>query len=187
MLARITRWTLVAVAGLLVIGLTGLGAVYAQGPNPAAAPQGVCPLGLQGGMGWAPLVAGRGWGGTMPQTWADALGITVDELTAAVQSGKTVADLAAEKGLTIESLVEKALQARTAGVQQAVEAGRLTQEQADAMLAQMRTRMTESLQNGTCTPGANCQGQGLGTGAQLRQGRAGGMGRGMRLAPANPA
>lgn len=183
MLGRITRWALVAVAGVLTIGLVGAGVVYAQGPVGQGTPPTSCP-GPQGGAGRnplgagkGPLGAGKGWGGSMPQAWADALGIKLEELTAAVQSGKSVLDLAKEKGLTVEALVEKAIAARKTVLQEAVDAGCLTQAQADTMLGQMRTRITENLQNGTCTPGANCP-RLNGQGARVRQGRMGGMGRG---------
>ena len=156
MFGNLGRRALGVVAGTMLIGSVGAGAVYAQGPQPQAAP--VRQAATQAVRGWR-------WGGTMPQVWADALGISVDELTAAVQSGKSVADLAAEKGVSVDSLVEKAVAVRQAKVQEAVEAGRLTQAQADAMLAQMRTRVTENLQNGTCTPGANQLRLGLGAGA----------------------
>lgn len=158
MFRRVGKWMVLATVGVLVAGVVGLSAVYAQGPNPARTPQAGCPVaGRPFGMGWR-------WGGGMLQTWADALGLKVEELAAAVQSGKSVADLAKEKGMTIEALVDKAVEARKAAVQQAVEAGRLTQEQADAMLQQMRERMTENLQNGTCMPGTR-NGPGRGQGA----------------------
>ncbi len=173
MFRRVGKWLLVATVGVLAVGLVGLGVVYAQGPNPARTPQANCPLGPQGGAG---LGMGWRWGGSMLQTWADALGMKVEDVTAAVRSGKTIADLAKEKGIAIEDLVAKALQARKVAVQQAVQDGRLTQAQADAMLEQMQAQMTENLENGTCAPGAGC-GR---FGGQPQTGRQGGFGRGMR-------
>lgn len=182
MFGRVGKWLALATIGMLAVGLVGLGVVYAQGPNPARTPQANCPLGPQGGAG---LGMGWRWGGSMLQTWADALGMKVEDVTAAVRAGKTIADLAKEKGVALESLVAKALEARKTVVQQAVEDGRLTQAQANAMLEQMQERMTENLQNGTCTPGAGCglgagQGRGrFGAQAQAQTGRQGGF-RGMR-------
>ncbi len=163
------------------MGLVGLGVSYAQGSAPAA--PAACLMGRGAGpRGGLPQAAGWRWGGSMPQVWADALGMTLDEFAAAVQGGKTVAALAEEKGLTVEVLVDKAMEARQAALQQAVADGRLTRAQADAMLEQMRTNMAERLQNGG-TPGANCPRlDGQGAGAQLQRGRMGRFGRGMRCA-----
>ncbi len=177
MFGRVGKWLVLATAGVLAVGLVGLGAVYAQGPNPARTPLAGCPAGPQGGAG---LGMGWRWAGGMLQTWADALGMKVEDVTAAVRDGKTIADLAKEKGVAIEDLVAKALDARKAAVQEAVDEGRLTQAQADAMLERMQEQMTENLQNGTCAPGAGC-GRGCGRfGAQAQSGRPGGFGRGMR-------
>jgi len=181
MFRRVGKWVALATVGILAVGVVGLATVYAQGPNPSATPQVGCPA---GGLG---LRLGARWGGTMLETWANALGLQVQDLTSALRSGKTLADLAKEKGLTIDALVDKAMEARRAAVQQAVEAGRLTQAQADALLQQMRQRMTENLQSGACTPGtgrALGQGQGTCYGGRARVGRPGGMGRQFRqIAP----
>ncbi len=176
MFGKISRWVLVAVAGVLVIGLVGLGAVVAQGPAPTAqpsaprGPQAACPAGV-GGMGWR-------WGGTMPEALANALGMTTDELTQALQGGQTVADLIKAKNLTVEQVVTKLLATRQAALQKAVDAGQLTADQMKLMLDNMRQQMTQNLQNGTCAPGLRGAGNGLcvpgtgrGTGAQGRGGR----------------
>jgi uncharacterized protein (DUF433 family) len=65
---------------------------------------------------------------------ADALGITVEELEAARDEGTRIEDLAEELGVDIAD-VEAAVKAvHEAAIQQAVEDGLITQEQADAML-----------------------------------------------------
>ncbi|MFQ5410207.1 MAG: hypothetical protein ACE5FI_17490 [Anaerolineales bacterium] len=69
-----------------------------------------------------------------PEALAEALGMTVEELQAAKAEGLTLEELAAQQGTTVED-VHAALQAaREEAIQQAVEEGRLTQEQADAIL-----------------------------------------------------
>lgn len=169
MFGRVSRWMLLGLAGVLIAGLVGLSAVRAQTPTPQA--QGpACPAGRPG-------LALR-WGGERPGSLAAALGMTPEQLRAAVRDGQTVAQLAEAKGLTIEQLVDKVLAARQARVAEAVEAGRLTQEQADARLAQMRERLTERLQNGTCTTGmrhgAGPREDGIGRPDGERGGRRGG-------------
>ena len=66
MLSRVTRWILVAIAGVLIMGLVGLGVSYAQGSAPAA--PAACLMGRGAGpRGGLPQAAGWRWGGSMPQ------------------------------------------------------------------------------------------------------------------------
>lgn len=145
MLKRTGKWAVMVLAGLLVAGLVGFGVSYAQSPAPTRTPQAGCPS-PQGGMGWR-------WGGSMVETLAEALGMTPEALTEALRGGQKIADLAKAKNLTIAQLVDKLIAARQAALQQAVEAGRITQEQMNTMLQQMREQMTRCLEEGTCTPG----------------------------------
>ena len=66
---------------------------------------------------------------------AEALGMTADELSAELRGGKTLADLAEEAGVDLATLQDEAKAAREAAVreaiEQAVEDGTLTREQAD--------------------------------------------------------
>jgi hypothetical protein len=69
---------------------------------------------------------------------AKALGITSDDLSTQLKSGKTLANLAAAKGVTLQ-VVQDAIQAArkaelTAQISQAVTDGRLTQDKADWIL-----------------------------------------------------
>lgn len=65
---------------------------------------------------------------------AEKLGISVDELQAARAEGKTFADLAEERGIDLEEIRASMKEAHSEALQQAVERGRITQEQADEML-----------------------------------------------------
>lgn len=91
------------------------------------------------------MMYGAGGGGWMfeyhDQMWealAKALDMTVDELNAALQSGKTVAEIAEEKGISTEELQQAMLDAHAEVLAQAVKDGKLTQEQADQMLEYMK-------------------------------------------------
>ena len=96
---------------------------------------------------------GRGTGmghyftSTMPTTIAEALGMTVEELQAARIEGKSVADLAEEKNISIDSLKNKLIQERTAQLQQLVSDGVLTQAQMDAMTANMSNMIDAAIQS----------------------------------------
>ena len=81
---------------------------------------------------------GGGWMGGFKgcppgdQEWlAEQLGMTVDELQAELEAGKTIAELAEEKGVDLDAARIEAMKER---IQQAVEDGKMTQEQADWML-----------------------------------------------------
>jgi lambda repressor-like predicted transcriptional regulator len=76
---------------------------------------------------------------------AEKLGMTPDELMAELQAGKSIADVAKEKNVSIETIVEAVLTSRSDRMNQMVTSGQMTQEQADAMLAQMKTHLTEQI------------------------------------------
>jgi hypothetical protein len=137
----------VAVVAILALGALGLGVAYAQNPTPNTPPN--TPGGMmvdawnqQDGSNW--MSAMHNWmtstGGMHTLVWdslAKALGITTDELYMELNSGKTLPELASEKGLDKADLVAELESVHKAGLAQAVSDGILTQEQADTMLIQM--------------------------------------------------
>ena len=77
-------------------------------------------------------------GNTDRNTWmAEALGMTQEEFKAALEGGKSLSDLMDEKGLDAETLRENMAAEMSEKLDQAVEDGTLTQEQADAMKERM--------------------------------------------------
>ncbi len=76
---------------------------------------------------------------------ADTLGMTQADLIAQLQGGKTIAQVASEKNVALDTIVNAFVATRQAHMAQAVAAGRMTQEQADAMLATMRANVTARL------------------------------------------
>ena len=134
------------VGTLVVLSLTlgFAGAVFAQGPQPPI--DGVCPYGgACDGYGYG--MGGYGYHGSLPAILADALGLSVDELFAALSNGQSIADLAAAQGLELGDLVQVLVAPRVERIQQAVEAGSLTQEQADELIAEMTEHMLWRLEN----------------------------------------
>ena len=128
------RTKVLLVAGLLAttLALGTAGSALAQtGPVAPDAPYSYCWWGTSGS---APTT---GWQGTPHEAIAQALGISSDELYAAQVSGKTVAQLASEKGVDLETVVAAALQSHKQALDAQVQAGRLTQPQADWMQGQM--------------------------------------------------
>jgi hypothetical protein len=132
------RTKALVVAGLLATTLTlGMaGSALAQtGPAAPDAPYGYCWWGTTGNTPTA------GWQGTLHEAVAQALGISTDELYAAHAAGKSVAQLAAEKGVDLETVVAAALGTHKQALDAQVQAGRLTQEQADLMQTHMTTQI----------------------------------------------
>jgi hypothetical protein len=111
---------------LLVVGVIGATSAYAQGSS-------------------STLLHGRGpgdgrghFGGAGLDAAAEVLGMTTDELTTALQSGKTLEQLAEDAGVDIQD-VQDAIQAARVEemrdrIQQAVDDGTITQENADWLL-----------------------------------------------------
>jgi hypothetical protein len=110
---------------LLVIGVVGATNAFAQG-SPSTLFHGRGPGG------------GRGLGLAGLQAAAEALNMTTDELITALRSGKTLEEIANEAGVDLQT-VEDAIQAAHATamrerIQQALDAGTITQEHADWLL-----------------------------------------------------
>ncbi len=133
----------------------GLGSMHHRGGAPGALPEEGMPLGRFGadmmGVSWLDTIAAE-------------LGLTVDELHTEMAEGSTVADLAAEHDVDLQIIVDVLLAEHEAAVSAAVEGGRLTQEQADAMQANMAERITDMVENGwdagPCGPGRMPGGRG---------------------------
>lgn len=83
---------------------------------------------------------------------AEALGMTEDELRSAFQADKTVADLAAEKGVDLQTVIDGIVASHKARLDEKVAAGDLTQEEADEKLAGAEERATAFV-NGEVPPG----------------------------------
>ena len=87
---------------------------------------------------------GHRGGGFDLSTAATALGMTEDELRTALETdGTTLADVAGDQGVEVDALVDALVTAQQERIADAVEDGRLTQEQADERLADLEERVTE--------------------------------------------
>lgn len=166
-----------------VLAAVVAGVVMAQDPTPEA--EELCPFeeACEGpGTGCGAGGCGMGgygmqgtFAGSMPSLLAEALGLTVDEFYAARAGGQTVADIAATQGIELADVVAAVLRPRADSLAQAVADGRITQEQADTMLATMADHMTASFQNGDRGYGGGCGMMGGAYGPSGRHGHHGGM------------
>lgn len=131
----------ISIGAILAVGVLALftvGSVYAQGPNP---PLPEAPL----GNAWGRVCNGAG---VVSEAIASLLGMTPEELYAERSGGKTLSDLAAEKGITDQQLIDAIVEGRTEAINQALTDGRITQEQADWMLERMETTVPLMLDRG---------------------------------------
>lgn len=73
---------------------------------------------------------------------ATALGISEADLVAELQAGKSIADVASAKGVDLDTVIDALYADLKAHIDAHVAEGKLTQEQADARLADAKTRIT---------------------------------------------
>ena len=81
-------------------------------------------------------------GGRSLGTVAEVLGLEADELRAQLADGATIADIA---GDDVDAVIDALVAEKTERIAQAVEDGRLTQEEADEKLADVEDRVTDKV------------------------------------------
>ncbi len=121
---------LVAVAALVLAGTSYARSLASQEPRVAD---------LVAGCG---DVATGDMHSTMWASLAQSLGLTPEQLDRALAEGKSLESLAGEKGISNEKLAEKMLAAMKAALDQQVAQGKLSSEQAKALLDGAKSHMT---------------------------------------------
>jgi hypothetical protein len=137
-----------ALLAVIVVSLGGVSSVFAQTSTPPA--------------------AGTGTGymhDEMVAVYAEALGMTADELDARLDAGETLAKVAYSTGMTATEFRDLAVTLREKAINLAVKNGTITQEQADWMISRWTGQNT---------------GSGFGAGRGARMGGGVGGGRGAR-------
>jgi hypothetical protein len=126
----LVKLSLVVVAVLAAVGLFSASlTAYAQGPQ-----------GGRGGM------MGRGGpDDSLVAIAAKTLGMTQTELVTALQGGKTIAAVAKDKGVVLDKIVDAFIAERQTALKAAVASQRMTQAQADSMIAMMKTNVLARL------------------------------------------
>lgn len=115
------------VIGLL--GLFALGSVFAEGPTPTSVPQ------TPWHGAWGSVCRGAG---VISDAITKLLGMTPEQIYAERAAGKTLSQIAKQKGVTDQQLIDAIVAGREEVIDQAVKDGRMTQAQADWMLAKMK-------------------------------------------------
>ena len=108
---------------------------------------------------------GGGAGGDL-STAATALGLSEADLRTALESGKTLAQVAKDKGVSVDTLVSALVKAEKERIAKAVTDGKLTQAQADEQLADLTKRVTERVNRTRPTGGKGGRGDHGGPGQQ---------------------
>jgi hypothetical protein len=133
----------IAVGTLFTVGVLALfavGSVYAQAPTPPTPGTPQTPL----GNAWGRVSNGAG---VVSDAITKLLGMTTEEIYAERNAGKTLSDIAKEKGITDQRVIDVMLAGRQDVVNQAVADGRITQAQADWLLETMKTMAPLMLNN----------------------------------------
>lgn len=142
------QWQPLVLAGLggvfaVTVAFSTTPTLFAQDQSQAPAQaqradRGLAPLGWSGMAGWGPH-------GQSLATIATTLKVSAATLQSALDSGKSIADVATEQKVELNTVIEALIAEQRTALNQAVAGGRLTQVQADAVLANLRENLPELL------------------------------------------
>jgi hypothetical protein len=143
---------------LSLLALFAAGGVFAQGATPTPAPSTPAPATpAPSAPGYRLGRLGGGYFGANSEV-LKLLGMTPQQYYTERQSGKTLADIAKEKNVTDQQIIDALTSTRKAAIDQALKDGKLTQAQAD-WLNQALTTMAQLQLTNPFAPG---QGRGFG-------------------------
>ena len=168
------NWIIAGLLGITVLALGTAGLTYAQSETPQPASPPGYGNGMMGGRGY---IAGMRGGhiigeegphhGGMIEAFAEATGLTPEELESRLASGETMWQIVESEGVSMEEFGEIMSQVRADFIQQALDDGTLTQEQADFMAQRGSKRGAGGFGQGI----GDCMGDGAYSG--FHQGRQG--------------
>jgi hypothetical protein len=156
---RITK----VVGGAAVIGALAL--AVAAGTGAASAQSSTAKVGIT-----KPAHEGRGPAKSLASV-AGVLKLTEVELKAQLDSGKSLADVAATQNVSVQSVIDVIVAEKQAHMAEEVASGEMTQAQADAKLANVTTKVTEMVNS--VRPAGMGEGKHGGKGHGGRGGRGG--------------
>jgi len=161
------------IAALALTMSIGLGAtVYAASTDTAVTPSQRLGLGK--------ITSMRGYD-YISSVLKNKLGVMDADITNARESGKTLYDLAAEKGMTEDELKNLLLEEKTKSIDSAVEKGTITKEEGETLKQNLNTNIQNCSGNFGEKQGLG-QGQGRGQGHRMM---GNGQGRGCITVPSN--
>ena len=161
-------WKAVSLVGLAVLAIGATSIAYAQteSPKPYSNPgYGPGMMGGKGHYGGGMVDGGLGlFHDALIESFADVLGLTASQLESRLESGETMWQVAEAEGISWEEFSVIMQDARSAALDQAVEDGTITQEQADFMNSRGQAR-------GYARGKGGCMGSEYGAGQRGPQGR----------------
>ncbi len=86
--------------------------------------------------------------GMISDVIADLLGVSHEEIQTERESGKSIAEIAQEKDVNKQMLVDSIIEAKQQRFQEAVASGYLTQEQADERMERKKEKIERKVKNG---------------------------------------
>ncbi len=89
----------------------------------------------------------RGPGGPKSEVLAQALGMSEADLHATIESGKTIAQVAADQGVDVQVVIDALTAEMKNHIADEVTKGEITQDEADAKLADLTSRITDMVNN----------------------------------------
>ena len=104
--------------------------------------------------------------GPHSEVLAQVLGMTTDELRTELKSGKTIAQVAADQGVDVQVVIDALTAEMTNHIADEVASGELTQEEADAKLADLSARITDRVNNPRPAEGPGGRGDHKGPGGE---------------------
>ena len=135
---------LLVIVAVVTLALGTASVAYAQSPTqaPGTGTGWMGGRGSQSGLGGANTLTGEGiLHDYMVAAYADLLNISAADLEVRLDSGETMAQIALSEGLTIDQFRTMMVEARTQAIDQALNDGVLTQDQADWMSQRGAGRM----------------------------------------------
>jgi hypothetical protein len=161
-------WKAVSLVGLVVLSIGATSIAYAQteSPQPYSNPgYGPGMMGGKGRYGVGMVDGGLGlFHDALIESFADVLGLTASQLESRLESGETMWQVVEAEGISWEEYSVIMQDARSAALDQAVEDGTITQEQADFMNSRGQAR-------GYARGKGGCMGSEYGAGQRGPQGR----------------
>lgn len=114
--------------------------------------------------GEMPLSLGEGFGGregrgeqrqALMDSITEATGLTAQELLAQLREGKTLAEILTENGADVTAFIDQVIAEAETHLDEAVAAGRLTEEEKAERLEMLRQQLEERINNPMPLPAAN--------------------------------
>ncbi len=85
----------------------------------------------------------RGRGGCNLEAAAEAIGIDEADLRSELDAGATIAEVAASNGVSVDVVIDAMVEQKAERIAAKVDAGRITQAEADEKLAEVEDRITD--------------------------------------------